>query len=126
MQETQFAPVDSGNTTTGNGKVLVIRGGNLISGKDQKTPLEIGVVAEGRYEGSVTNKYDETKLDYKVRAEDGTLIILAECAALKRQFALVNEGELVQVQFGGKKAMTGKNKGKTFNDYTVLRALDGE
>lgn len=123
MQDnTQFVPV-SGTTGAGNGKLQVIRAGNIIEG-GTKTPLEAGTEIVGRYEGSLVNKYDETKLDYKLRTEDGTLIIFAECANLKRDFALVNEGELVMVQYNGKKNITkGRLAGKSVQDFKVLRAV---
>ncbi len=124
MQETQFAPVTE-STTAGNGKLVIIRAGNTIQGKE-KTPLALGLVVEGRYEGSVENKFDPTKSDYKVRAADGTLYILAECANLKRDFAKVTAGELIQVNYGGKRAMTGKNAGKSVQDFKVLRAILAE
>jgi len=109
--------------TEGNGSLVIIRGGNRITNGD-KQPLEIGEVTTGRYEGAVANKFQEGKMDYKVRQEDGTLVILAECSALKRDFSQVAEGELVQVTFAGKRNMTGKNAGKTYNDFNVLRAID--
>ncbi len=124
MQATQFAPVTE-STTSGNGKLVIIRAGSIVENKT-KTPLDLGLVVEGRYEGAVANKFNPENLDYRVRAEDGTLFILASCANLKRDFAKVSEGELIQVQYNGKREMKGKNAGKSVQDFKVLRALTAE
>lgn len=122
MQATQFAPVTE-STTAGNGQLVIIRAGATVNGKE-KTPLALGLVVEGRYEGAVPNKFNPESLDYRVRTGDGTLYILASCANLKRDFAKVGNGELIQVQYNGKRNMTGKNAGKTVQDFKVLRAIN--
>lgn len=120
-----FEPV----TERPQGALVVIRGGNRIA-DGEKNPLAKGTVAIGRYEGSTPNKFDAAKLDYKLRSEgsadmaDGTLVIFAETAALKRDFAQVAEGELIAVEYNGKREMTGKNKGKTVQDFRVLRSTN--
>lgn len=124
MQETKFESVLN-TANEGNGELVIIRGGNSITA-GVKTPLILGVVAEGRYEGAVSNKFNPDKMDYKIRAENGTLFILAECAALKRNFAEVTTGELLRVSFEGKRSVVSKTLGKiSVNDYVVERAING-
>lgn len=78
------------------------------------------VVAEGIYEGSLPNKYDAEKLDYKVRSEDGTLTILNSCASLAKQMAKVETGSYVQITYLGKKTIEqGKFKGKESHSFVV-------
>jgi hypothetical protein len=106
----------------------IIRSGNLISLKKgesaTKVPLANGLVTEGTYLGAKPNAYNPEKNDYSVREEDGTLTILNGTASLARQFAVVNEGELVQVTYAGRKAITRKNGTKAeMHDFEVLRAV---
>lgn len=131
--ETKFESTTKGQSSTGNGKLLIVRGGQILSknaaGEQVKSPLLTGEenALTGIYEGSVPNKFDETKSDQKIRMEDGTLVILSETANLKRGFANVTEGELVRVVYGGKRKMTkGANAGKSVHDFDVQRAVNAE
>lgn len=86
-----------------------------------------GVVAEGNYEGSIPNKFNETQLDHKVRATNGDLYIINGSGGLTAQFKRVELGMLVQVQYNGKKKLTkGKLAGKMVHDFTVLTAADDD
>lgn len=79
-----------------------------------------GVVAEGIFEGTVPNNFDETKSDYKVRTDDGKLIILNSAGSLASQLAKVAVGSYVQIQYLGMQAMTaGKMKGKMSHKFIV-------
>ena len=82
----------------------------------------VGTVAEGIYEGAVPNKYDATKLDYKIRSANGDLTIINSTGSLTRQMAMVSEGTLVQINYGGKVAGKGKSAGKSFHNFEVLTA----
>lgn len=79
-----------------------------------------GVVAEGIYEGTLPNNFDENKSDYKVRQDDGTLVILNSCGSLATQLAKVSEGSYVQITYLGMKPLTqGKMKGKSAHSFIV-------
>lgn len=114
----------------GNGVMQILRGSNLITidnGTKTKSELKAGLVVTGVYGGSTPNKFDETKVDYNLRAEDGTLIILAQTASLAQQFAKVSEGELLQVTYNGKREIKRKTGAMTeMHDYVVARAVDAE
>lgn len=122
-----FQPV-SGASLAGesNGKILVLRSGKLISidnGSKSETALESGTSVTGTYAGSTPNKFDESRSDYNLRGEDGTLIILAQTASLANQFSKVQIGDLVQVTYNGKKNITRKNGAKAqMHDYVVAVA----
>lgn len=131
--ETRFESTTKSNSTEGNGKLLIVRGGQILSkdssGNQVKSALLTGEdnALIGTYEGSVANKFDPAKLDQKIRMEDGTLVIMSETANLRRGFANVSEGELVRVVYGGKRTMTkGKNAGKSVHDFDVQRAINTE
>lgn len=131
MNEHTFVPVMAAPAPgDGNGILQVVRGGNVITienGNKTKTALESGFVTTGVYAGSTPNKFNEGKVDYNLRAEDGTLIILAETASLKRQFAEVDNGELIQIVYNGKRNITRANGAKVdMHDFSVLRASDAE
>jgi hypothetical protein len=114
----------------GNGLMQILRGGKLITftnGEKSEAPLAAGTQVTGVYGGSTPNKFDEAKVDYNLRADDGTLIILAQTASLAQQFAKVSEGELVQVTYNGKRQITRKNGQKTeMHDFVVARAVEAE
>lgn len=132
MTEQKFESTTKGQVAQmGNGKLLIISGGQVQSKNAQgvpiKEPLATGEenAIVGTYEGNEPNKYDATKTDQKLRMADGTLVILRETANLKRGFANVTTGELVRVVYGGKRAMTkGKNAGKSVHDFDVQRAIN--
>lgn len=78
------------------------------------------VVAAGIYEGPTPNNFDDTKSDYKVRAENGDLTILNSCASLAKQFERVTTGSYVEVTYLGKKAIKdGKYKGKEAHSFVL-------
>lgn len=124
---TQFVPVDA-MSAAGNGLIKVLRGGKLISlenGAKSESELTAGTTVEGTFSGSTPNKFNPERSDYQLRGEDGTLIILSQTASLAKQFSKVQVGELVQVIYNGKRAITRKNGAKAeMHDFVVLRAID--
>jgi hypothetical protein len=79
-----------------------------------------GVVAEGIFEGTLPNSFDDAKSDYKVRTESGNLIVLNSTGSLASQMAKVAVGSYVQIQYLGMKPITaGKMKGKMSHSYIV-------
>ncbi len=118
----KFQAVNTASNGEGNGKLVIVRGGNLITNGNKET-LAPGTELIGKYEGSVANKYNEGKLDFKIRQDDGTLVIFAETSALRKAFTQVEAGTLVQVVFNGKIGIKG---GKTYNDFVVSTAMDAE
>lgn len=110
----------------GNGVIKVLRGGKLITitnGAKEEAELAKGTQVVGVFAGSTPNKYNPERSDYNLRGEDGTLIILAETASLKQQFAKVQENDLLQVTYKGKRKITRKNGAETeMHDFVVARA----
>jgi hypothetical protein len=108
-----------------NGKSLELddskAGGiNFVRPKQLAEANIIGVVAEGIYEGTVPNSFDETKPDFKVRADDGQLTIVNSCGSLASQLSKVTEGTYIQLTYLGMKPITtGKMKGKLSHSFVV-------
>jgi hypothetical protein len=71
---------------TVNGKTLSegpSKGGiTFIRPKELAANGTTGVVAEGIYEGTVPNNFDDAKADYKVRKDNGDLVILNSAGSL--------------------------------------------
>lgn len=128
---TVFKPV-SGMTddAAGNGIIKVLRGGKLITlegGAKNEAELSAGTTVTGIFAGSQPNKYNPERNDYRIREEDGTLVILAQTASLSQQLSKVSEGELVQIVYNGRKNITRKNGAKaSMHDFKVLKASDAE
>lgn len=106
---------DLSNTGTENqGELKFVRPSKLTEA-DRNT-----VVAEGIFEGTVPNKFDDKKLDYKVRAQNGDLIILNSAGALASQMAKIETGSYIQVTYGGKNLIkSGKMSGKEAHSFIV-------
>lgn len=125
----QFQPVDA-RAGAGNGLIKIVRGSKLVTienGAKNEAELEAGLQLTGVYTGSMPNKFNPERVDYNLRADDGTLIILAQTASLKSQFSKVSVGELIQVTYNGKRSITRKNGSKAdMHDYSVGRAIDAE
>lgn len=82
-----------------------------------------GIVAQGIYEGTVPNRFDAAKPDFKVRGDAGNLIILNNAGSLASQLARVALGSYVQINYKGMQAMTtGKMAGKKAHSFIVLIA----
>ncbi len=82
-----------------------------------------GVVAQGIYEGTLENKFDAGKPDFKVRDDAGNLIILNSAGSLAKQLNRVAVGSYVQIIYKGKTEMTqGKMAGKQSHSFVVLIA----
>lgn len=113
-----------------NGKEVPSANGELPKGKlSFVRPAKLaeegitGVVAEGIYEGTIENKFDANKPDYKVRAENGDLTILNSAGSLASQLSRTNVGEYVQIIYKGMVEMTkGKMAGKKSHSFVVLIA----
>lgn len=96
--------------------------GNLTFVRPSKLAAEgiTGVVAQGIYEGAIPNQFDEGKNDFKVRADNGDLVILNSTGSLASQMARVEAGSYVRISYLGKKAMTkGKMAGKEAHSFIV-------
>ena len=123
--KTTFKPVTAFEGDSG--PLKVVRGGRLLmfdNGSSTEAELQPGLVVEGIYEGSIQNKFNETKLDYKVRGGDDILVILNSTASLARQLAEVKVGELIQIKYNGRKQIKRKTGGMAdMHDYQVNRAV---
>lgn len=85
-----------------------------------------GVVVQGVYEGTLPNKYDESKPDFKIREDNNTLAVLNSTGGLAKQMAKVEIGTYIQVQYLGQRPMeSGKMKGKLAHSF-VVGIADGE
>lgn len=79
-----------------------------------------GVVVEGLYQGSVPNKFDEKKSDYKILADDGTLTIVNGGGNLGWQMKEIEAGNAVRITYNGMKTIAkGKMAGKDSHDFKV-------
>lgn len=107
----------NGKSLDGNkqeGNLNFVRPGKLTDADTDK------ILAAGIYEGTTPNNFDAEKPDFKVRAENGDLTILNNCASLAKQFAKVQTGSYVEVTYLGKPVMTtGKYKGKSAHSFIV-------
>lgn len=113
--EATFTPVNSQGEL--KGELIILRPSKLA--EDGVT----GVVAQGTYEGSMPNKFNPESLDYKIRSENGDLIIINGTGGLRQQLAKVAVGTLVQIQYNGKtKIAKGKMAGKLAHSFVVLTA----
>lgn len=79
-----------------------------------------GVVAEGIFEGTVANRFDDQKLDYKIRKENGDLTIVNSAGSLASQMKRVAQGSYVRITYKGKQpAKSGKYAGKPTHSVIV-------
>lgn len=122
----EAAGSESRTFKTVNGKVLGEREPGAKGSITFVRPKELaaagttGVVAEGIYEGTLPNNFDETKSDFKVRRDNGDLIILNGAGSLTAQLAKVAPGSYVRITYAGMQAMTkGKMKGKSAHKFIV-------
>ena len=125
-KETEDAALATARTFKSvNGKDLTAKlegQGNLrfIRPKELADAGTTGVVAEGIYEGSQPNSFDTTKSDYKIRLDNGDLVIINSSGSLAAQMAKVAVGAFVQVTYLGMKVLTqGKMKGKNSHSFVV-------
>lgn len=119
-------------TATTARKFVSVNGKDLDGGADTAGELTFvrasklaaegitGVVAEGIYEGGVPSRFDETKMDFKIRKDNGDLTIVNNCGSLASQMAKVEAGSYVQITYLGQRAIeTGKMKGKLAHSFIV-------
>jgi hypothetical protein len=109
----------------GGGEAEAGTGGNIkfIRPKELAAGGVTGVVAEGIYEGTIPNNFDNTREDYKVRQNDGTLIILNSTGSLRNQLSQVAAGSYVRVNYKGMEKMkSGRMAGKEAHSFEVLVA----
>lgn len=79
-----------------------------------------GVVAEGIYEGTLPNRFDENKTDFKIKAIDGGVLVLNHTGSLANQLNRVSAGSYVRISYAGKQAMKkGKMAGKLAHSFIV-------
>lgn len=107
-----FKPVLGGGE--GDGNITYIRA------KELSENGTIGVVAEGIYEGTTPNNFDDSKNDYKVKLGDGKLAILNSTGSLRNQLEKVATGSYVRVSYKGMEAIKkGKMAGKSAHSFLV-------
>jgi hypothetical protein len=100
-----------------SGGIKFIRPSKLVD-SDINTTL-----AEGTFVGTLKNNYDDTKLDYKIEAADGSATVINGAGNLARQMSGVSVGTLIQVNYLGKQEIRkGKMKGKMSHNFEVLVA----
>jgi hypothetical protein len=94
-----------------------------IKAKDLAESGVTGLVAQGIYEGPQPNNFDDTKSDYKLRLDDGTLTIINTTGSLANQMNRVAPGSYIQVNYNGMDEITkGKMAGKKAHAFEVLVA----
>jgi len=97
-------------------------GGNVtyIRPKELAEAGTTGVVAEGIFQGSVPNRFDETKSDFKLEMEDGSITILNHAGSLANQLKRVTPGAYVRINYNGMQPMkSGKLAGKSAHAFVV-------
>lgn len=99
-------------------------GGNITFIRPSKlTAADVGTLAEGIYLGSVTNNYDDTKLDYKIEQADGSVRLINSAGNLTYQMNNIEVGQLIQVNYMGRQEIKkGPKKGKEAHTFEVLVA----
>ena len=109
ISEAAGKPTDGENT-----EISYVRPAQLA--KDGTT----GNVAEGVYEGTIPDRYDESKNNFKIRANDGSLIIVNNSGSLNSQMARVEVGSYVILEYLGQDKMSsGPMKGKLAHRFLV-------
>lgn len=79
-----------------------------------------GNVAEGVYEGPITDRFDDSKENFKIRANDGSLVIVNNSGSLASQMKRVDVGSYVIIEYLGQEAMAkGKFAGKKAHRFLV-------
>jgi len=82
-----------------------------------------GVVVEGEFIGTMPNKFNEDKPHFKIKKDDGSLVVLNSCGSVAKQMEKVKEGDYIQVSYNGqKKIEDGKLKGKIVHQFNILKA----
>lgn len=133
MSEQQFEKLKRKTATQENGSMRIIKGykkGGVVAtykdGNNTDEPLNPGIVTTGIFEGRKETLLDsgDTAVEYQVREEDDTLVILKACKTLndaETGLMDVKVGELVRIEFIGiKKAKNGRN----FAMFEVERAIN--
>jgi len=109
---TKFARVDG--KAERNGLLTIIKASELA--KNNIT----GVVAQGTYLRSVTNKFKKT--DYMLATDKGDVLVNG-CGSLDKQMAGVQAGELIQIEYTGSFPIKeGQFKGSPAHVFVVRRA----
>jgi hypothetical protein len=97
-------------------------GGNIkyIRASELSENNVTGVVAEGIYEGTLPNRFDEAKSDFKVKSIDGGTLVLNHAGSLANQLNRVTPGSYVRISYSGKQPMKkGKMAGKLAHSFIV-------
>lgn len=128
MENNGADTANSGRTfKTVNGKTVGAgKEGNVSFVRFNKLEADgtTGVVAEGIYEGTVPNNFDEGKVDYKVRAENGDLTILNTVGSLKTQMEKIEPGAYVRISYLGKAAMKGGKFAGKLSHRVIVEIAD--
>lgn len=104
-----------GNADVSQGELKFVRPSKLTEADVNTT------VAAGIFEGTVPNKFDDQKLDYKVRASNGDLTILNSAGSLASQMNKIEIGSYIEILYKGKSIMkSGKGAGKEAHGFVVL------
>lgn len=109
----------NGKSAEGNGELGEL---NFVRFSELAKNGVTGLVASGIYEGSLPNRFDAEKLDFKIRSANGDLTIVNAAGSLQSQMAKVPTGTYVEIEYFGKVTMEeGKFKGKQTHKIIVLR-----
>jgi hypothetical protein len=81
-----------------------------------------GTVASGIYEGILPSELYPESPSFKIRADNGDLILVNSCGSLKSQMNRVNVGTYVELVYKGQDTIkSGPRKGKQAHSFIVLR-----
>ena len=97
-------------------------GGNItyIRPKELSDNGTTGVVAEGIFQGTLPNRFDDSKSDFKLEGEDGAITILNHAGSLANQLKNVSPGSYVRINYKGKQPMkSGTMAGKLAHAFLV-------
>jgi hypothetical protein len=79
------------------------------------------VLVEGVFIETLPNHYDDTKVDYKIEKEDGSVAVINGAGNLGFRMKSISPGDLVQITYCGKQEISkGKFKGRQSHNFEVL------
>jgi hypothetical protein len=118
-QQTQTGTLKFSRPNSESGDVVFMRAGQM----------EAGASIQGEYVGSLQNRFDDKKLDYKLEEVDndgnktGRTIVINGAGNLGYRMKDIALGTLVQIQYLGRSKITkGKMAGKESHSFDVLTA----
>lgn len=84
-----------------------------------------GVLLEGIFTGTIDNKFEPTKKDFRFELEDGSIAIINSAGNLASRLNGVAIGTLVQVSYEGQQTIKkGRFAGKKAHSFNVKVAAD--